>query len=370
MVGSCNERGRGVLNLFGLIATLSLLGCSLGMAHSWSLDVCQNFSGSCIAFEMVMVLFLVREIAAPLSEEVVNFSISCSCSMCALFAGLYACAVVGISITAQTQDWQVVGVCAPAPFVYIVFGFNIAGSFYITAVIACAVAQLDAGNRPQEDHHSRQEPQAQNSQARAQLERWQHRGLSTQELAIIPRYFIPSHSMQPQEPLTHVEMSPCLQHTLNTSGTPERSETRKQIAVVITFPEHRGIGTLENHQLAHSQNSQARLQNSQARLQNSQAHLQNSQARLDNSQARLQNSQAHLQREIPIGRSDGGAVEVRSACAICLGDCDGWVRQLRCGHRFHVACIDQWLSKRNSCVLCRAPATLCPISQNAPSNRP
>jgi Ring finger domain len=324
MVGLCNERGRAVLNLFGLIATLSLLGCSLGMAHSWSLDVCQNFSGSCIAFEMVMVLFLVREIAAPLSEEVVNFSVSCSCSMCALFAGLYACAVVGISITAQTQDWQVVGVCAPAPFVYIMFGFAIAGSLYITTVIACAVAQLDSGNQSHQDH-SRRDPQAQNSQPAnsdgTQLERWQHRGLSTEELAIIPRYFIPSHDQS---------LSPCFQH--NSSGNPAHSAqvagtelSREQIAVVIMFPNHSATGN-----------------------------------------PIIQNSQA----QIPItGSGTAGSVRVRNSCAICLGDCDGWVRQLRCGHRFHVACIDQWLSKRNSCVLCRAPATLCPISQK-PLNRP
>lgn len=44
-----------------------------------------------------------------------------------------------------------------------------------------------------------------------------------------------------------------------------------------------------------------------------------------------------------------------SICAICLVECTGRVKLLPCGHQFHAECIDGWLIRRNSCVLCRQP---------------
>ena len=49
------------------------------------------------------------------------------------------------------------------------------------------------------------------------------------------------------------------------------------------------------------------------------------------------------------------ATECATECAICLSTCSGIVRQLPCGHRFHPQCIDQWLTLKNSCALCRKP---------------
>ena len=54
-------------------------------------------------------------------------------------------------------------------------------------------------------------------------------------------------------------------------------------------------------------------------------------------------------------------------CAVCLGDFEqgDLLRQMRCGHRFHCACIDEWLigkgrahasSRLPACPLCKAPA--------------
>lgn len=44
-------------------------------------------------------------------------------------------------------------------------------------------------------------------------------------------------------------------------------------------------------------------------------------------------------------------------CSICLEGyaADGWVRALRCGHRFHQACVDRALGTNASCPLCRFP---------------
>lgn len=41
-------------------------------------------------------------------------------------------------------------------------------------------------------------------------------------------------------------------------------------------------------------------------------------------------------------------------CAICLGEVEVGerVRQLRCSHRFHQPCVDQWLQKKPTCPLC------------------
>jgi hypothetical protein len=73
-------------------------------------------------------------------------------------------------------------------------------------------------------------------------------------------------------------------------------------------------------------------------------------------------------RSIPVevygggGGGEGGhgarEEEEEDVCAICLGEfADGEkVRVLpRCGHGFHVPCVDAWLLSRGSCPTCRLP---------------
>jgi hypothetical protein len=72
-------------------------------------------------------------------------------------------------------------------------------------------------------------------------------------------------------------------------------------------------------------------------------------------------------RSIPVEVYGSGGVEGGGAaagageedvCAICLGEfADGEkVRVLpRCGHGFHVPCVDAWLLSRGSCPTCRRP---------------
>ena len=71
-------------------------------------------------------------------------------------------------------------------------------------------------------------------------------------------------------------------------------------------------------------------------------------------------------RSIPVevygGGGEGGGAAAgageEDVCAICLGEfADGEkVRVLpRCGHGFHVPCVDAWLLSRGSCPTCRRP---------------
>ncbi|CAL4901300.1 unnamed protein product [Urochloa decumbens] len=66
-------------------------------------------------------------------------------------------------------------------------------------------------------------------------------------------------------------------------------------------------------------------------------------------------------RSIPVevyGGGGAGLEEEEDVCAICLGEfADGEkVRVLpRCGHGFHVPCVDAWLLSRGSCPTCRRP---------------
>lgn len=44
----------------------------------------------------------------------------------------------------------------------------------------------------------------------------------------------------------------------------------------------------------------------------------------------------------------------KSNCPICINEQKNKViRQLDCGHKFHIECIDIWFEKNNSCPLCR-----------------
>mmetsp|Transcript_94121 Transcript_94121/g.304095 ORF Transcript_94121/g.304095 Transcript_94121/m.304095 type:complete len:263 (+) Transcript_94121:72-860(+) len=48
----------------------------------------------------------------------------------------------------------------------------------------------------------------------------------------------------------------------------------------------------------------------------------------------------------------------QSSCSICIKDFAGGdrVRQLRCGHVFHAACVDEWLRRCADCPLCKGSA--------------
>ncbi|KAG0518521.1 hypothetical protein BDA96_09G183100 [Sorghum bicolor] len=62
--------------------------------------------------------------------------------------------------------------------------------------------------------------------------------------------------------------------------------------------------------------------------------------------------------EAGAGAGAGEEEEEEDVCAICLGEfADGEkVRVLpRCGHGFHVPCVDAWLLSRGSCPTCRRP---------------
>ncbi|CAL9121865.1 unnamed protein product [Musa acuminata var. zebrina] len=56
--------------------------------------------------------------------------------------------------------------------------------------------------------------------------------------------------------------------------------------------------------------------------------------------------------------ADGVLGDSPTDCAVCLSEfCDGELLRLlpKCGHAFHVSCIDTWLRSHVNCPLCRAP---------------
>jgi hypothetical protein len=67
----------------------------------------------------------------------------------------------------------------------------------------------------------------------------------------------------------------------------------------------------------------------------------------------------HALRSLPMEvYGAGGGEDIDDVCAICLGEfMDGEkVRVLpRCGHGFHVRCVDAWLISHGSCPTCRRP---------------
>ena len=74
----------------------------------------------------------------------------------------------------------------------------------------------------------------------------------------------------------------------------------------------------------------------------------------------------------PASMAAAAAEPEEEECAVCLADFEqgDLLRQMRCGHRFHCACIDEWLIGKGrahaatsgaqahvpACPLCKAPA--------------
>ena len=46
-------------------------------------------------------------------------------------------------------------------------------------------------------------------------------------------------------------------------------------------------------------------------------------------------------------------------CAICLGSMrkNSNVYDLKCGHHFHIRCLDKWAKRKQECPICRNPIT-------------
>ncbi|GKC50438.1 zinc finger, RING/FYVE/PHD-type containing protein [Tanacetum coccineum] len=59
-----------------------------------------------------------------------------------------------------------------------------------------------------------------------------------------------------------------------------------------------------------------------------------------------------------IGGKGEGEKEEIDTCAICYGEYEESkkIGKLQCGHLFHVDCLISWLSRKNSCPMCRATA--------------
>ena len=52
------------------------------------------------------------------------------------------------------------------------------------------------------------------------------------------------------------------------------------------------------------------------------------------------------------GETDGGEVPT---CTVCMSEFEVGddVRKLKCGHRYHAACVDQWLKINKTCPMCK-----------------
>jgi hypothetical protein len=61
----------------------------------------------------------------------------------------------------------------------------------------------------------------------------------------------------------------------------------------------------------------------------------------------------------------GGGRSADVSCPICLAEVEGHllaagdpsVCRLRCGHRYHTACIESWLARSSTCPVCRRDAS-------------
>lgn len=51
------------------------------------------------------------------------------------------------------------------------------------------------------------------------------------------------------------------------------------------------------------------------------------------------------------------SLDCEGTCVICLEtmQVDYVIRRFKCGHSFHDECIIEWLTKENSCPICRSP---------------
>nr|CAB3500879.1 unnamed protein product [Digitaria exilis] len=76
-----------------------------------------------------------------------------------------------------------------------------------------------------------------------------------------------------------------------------------------------------------------------------------------------ENKQGALRRRdvaaLPVFVVHAAAAATALECAVCLEevrDGERWRLLPRCGHRFHVECIDRWFRAHSTCPICRAEA--------------
>ena len=119
-----------------------------------------------------------------------------------------------------------------------------------------------------------------------------------------------------------------------------------------------------------SSNSLPRAQQAQAEL----AALRVQQAQLSARQERVQQLRTWWERHAlaaAASRAKATLAEPAPCCAVCLMELghavgDSETCQLRgCGHRFHTACVREWLSHKATCPLCRNQATIASIATDA-----
>lgn len=54
-----------------------------------------------------------------------------------------------------------------------------------------------------------------------------------------------------------------------------------------------------------------------------------------------------------LGKHSKVILKANVECSICYENDNLIVRRLSCGHEFHIDCIDEWLSKKKTCPICR-----------------
>lgn len=99
--------------------------------------------GFSIAYDVIFLIFIIRELFYPLHEQTADFTCSCSWASSVAVMGLYASSVVGLSVFPSDADRIDIQTCLPEKLAVTILAFTLSSAVYTIILVGAAVIRAN-----------------------------------------------------------------------------------------------------------------------------------------------------------------------------------------------------------------------------------